>query len=435
MTRKYRGWESQSANEGKDKRPKIFLFGHFGGGNFGNESTLQAILYRIRALAPNARITCICTNPELVAATYGISSVAISAAAEKQSNFRNPIVAFIIRHALRVSREPFRWLKALATLRESDMLIIPGTGLLTDAYGLFGWGPYNLFKWTVAARLCGCKVLFVSVGAGPIFGTAGKRLIKSALAVADFRSYRDNSSMQQLKSIGFSRGSDSVYPDLVFGLPEALLPQGEIRSEGGPVVALGLMLVEGRYSTDESAVYSNYLETLVSFVQWLLGRGCDIRLLIGDLADKRATQELRSLLKDRLVTYDERRLVDGAVTSVEDLLEELAKADVAVVTRFHNILFSILLNKPVISMSFHHKCVSLMEQMGLSEYCQSINRLDVHSLIDMFRKLEKDKESLKTMLRQRTDACRRALDEQYDLIFPALESDGYVPECLDRLPQ
>ena len=43
------------------------------------------------------------------------------------------------------------------------MLIVPGTGLLTDAYGLGGWGPYSLFKWSLAAKLRGCRVLFVSV--------------------------------------------------------------------------------------------------------------------------------------------------------------------------------------------------------------------------------------------------------------------------------
>ncbi|MBB6142864.1 polysaccharide pyruvyl transferase WcaK-like protein [Silvibacterium bohemicum] len=435
MARKDPGWESQSVSGGKDKRPKIFLFGHFGAGNFGNESTLQAILYRIRDIVPNARITCICTMPELVAATYGISAVSITAAAEREREFRNPTIAFVIRHALRISREPFRWFKAMATLRGADMLIIPGTGLLTDAYGLFGWGPYNLFKWTIAAKLRGCNVSFVSVGAGPIFGAAGKWLIKGALTVADFRSYRDNSSMQQLKSSGFSGRSDRVYPDLVFGLPEDLLPQDEVPTGGRPVIALGVMLVEGRYSVDESAVYRAYLEMLASFIQWSLGRGWDIRLLIGDVADEQATQELRSLLRERSETYDERRLVDNAVTSVESLLTQLAKADVAVVTRFHNILFSILLNKPVISMSFHHKCVSLMRQMGLSEYCQSINSLDVDSLIGMFCELEKNKQSLKTLMRQRTDACRRDLDEQYDLVFQALEINGYVPECLNRLPQ
>ena len=57
------------------------------------------------------------------------------------------------------------------------MLIVPGTGLLTDAYGLLNWGPYNLLKWSLIAKLCRCKLLFVSIGAGPVYGTLGKYFI------------------------------------------------------------------------------------------------------------------------------------------------------------------------------------------------------------------------------------------------------------------
>ena len=105
------------------------------------------------------------------------------------------------------------------------MLIIPGTGLLTDAYGLSGWGPYNLFKWSLIAKLRGCEVLFVSVGAGPIYSTLGRYFVKSALSMADFRSYRDDASMAYLKRIGFRTNGDRVYPDLVFSLPEITIPR------------------------------------------------------------------------------------------------------------------------------------------------------------------------------------------------------------------
>ena len=100
------------------------------------------------------------------------------------------------------------------------MLIVPGTGLLTDAYGLFGWGPYSLFKWSLLAKACRCKLLFVSVGAGPIYGALGRWFVKSALSLADFRSYRDDSTKQYLKSIGFHSDNDRVCPDLVFSLSE-----------------------------------------------------------------------------------------------------------------------------------------------------------------------------------------------------------------------
>ena len=75
-----------------------------------------------------------------------------------------------------IPSEVYRWIKGLIKLRRTDMLIIPGTGLLTDAYGLRNWGPYNLFKWSLIAKVCRCKLLFVSVGAGPVYGALGRLL-------------------------------------------------------------------------------------------------------------------------------------------------------------------------------------------------------------------------------------------------------------------
>ena len=79
----------------------------------------------------------------------------------------------------------------------------------------------------------------------------------------------------------------------------------------------------------------------------------------------------------------------------EDLLAGLAATDVVVATRFHNVLMAMLLNKPVIAISFHHKCSSLMRQMGLSDYCHDIHQMDADRLIGQFRKLEQEREAVK----------------------------------------
>ena len=127
--------------------------------------------------------------------------------------------------------------------------------------------------------------------------------------------------------------------------------------------------------------------------------------------------EFRCLLKARLGAYDEHRIVDNPVSTVDGLLSELAATDVVVATRFHNILMALLLNKPVISISFHHKCASLMGEMGLAEYCQDIDRLNSDKLIEQFCELEKNAEKLKPLIKQKTEQYRRTLDAQYDFIF------------------
>jgi polysaccharide pyruvyl transferase WcaK-like protein len=413
-------------------QPTIAFFGHFGqsnvGSNFGNDSTLQAIVYYLRALVPHAEFKCICTGPETVALAYNITAVPSRDVVIKAWALNSPFARLARKVVVGIPSELYRWLKGFKTLWGADALVVPGTGLLTDAYTLFNWGPYDMFRWSVTAKLCNCKLLFVSVGAGPIYSRAGRSCVKAALSLADFRSYRDESTLQYLKGIGFQTGNDPVYPDLVFSLPESLIPQGHDREGRRRVVGLGLMDYAGRYSVERptSDVPSAYLETLVEFVRWLLAHEYNVRLLIGDVGDTPVTRKFESLLKERSGPHEDGRIINEPVASVEDLLRQLAATDVVVATRFHNVILALLLSKPVIAISFHHKCASLMNQMGLSEYCHDINCLDAYRLIEQFCDLEKNAERLKPLIQHKTGECRRALDAQYDCIFKEMWPGGAV---------
>jgi polysaccharide pyruvyl transferase WcaK-like protein len=175
----------------------------------------------------------------------------------------------------------------------------------------------------------------------------------------------------------------------------------------------------GKYSYEKPTgpIYAAYLETLAEFVRWLLAREYDVRLLIGDVIDDHVTQEFLSLLRSQSVSFDETRIAYEPATSVERFLRQLAATDLVVATRFHTVLLALLLNKPAISISFHHKCASLMSQMGLSEYCQDINDLKVERLIEQFCHLERNAGNLMPLIRQKAEECRRALDDQYNIIF------------------
>lgn len=396
---------------------RVMFLGHFGMGNFGNESTLQAMLCQLRTRLPDARFACICTGPATAALTHHIATMPISRTIGNGSKYHGGIRKAVRSVFIGLPRELYRWLEGFAILKGTDVMIVPGTGLLTDAFGVTGWGPYSTFKWSLLAKMRGCKLLFVSVGAGPIYRTISRRLVKITLALADFRSYRDQPSMQYLNSIGFMAADDRVYPDLAFSLPDALFPQ-----DGGRrprlVVGLGLMEYAGRYSVEHpsSVTYKNYLENLVVFARWLLSRGCDIRLLTGDLSDRRVVTEFVSLLKEHVAESEAERIIDQPIDSVQELAAQLSQTDLVVATRFHNILLALLDQKPVVAISFHHKCESLMSGMGLSDYCLNINSLRSGDLIERFCDLEKNAPALRKMIRRHIDKCRAALEEQYELL-------------------
>jgi polysaccharide pyruvyl transferase WcaK-like protein len=100
-----------------------------------------------------------------------------------------------------------------------------------------------------------------------------------------------------------------------------------------------------------------------------------------------------------------------------DVLSQIELTDFVVATRFHNILFGFLCGKPVISISFHHKCESLMAMMGMSDYCLEMVGLKADQLIDTFGRLEANAPTLRPSIRQRITTFRQALDRQYDTLF------------------
>src|SRR5207245_1493100 len=132
---------------------------------------------------------------------------------------------------------------------------------------------------------------------------------------------------------------------------------------------------------------------------------------------KTVKHEFRRLLKEQVSEADEEHIIDEPISCVEHLLIQLAATDIVVATRYHTVLLALLNNKPVVALSFHPKCASLMDAMGLSQYCLDINTLDSNILIEKIRDLQKNASQLKPLIRLKTEEFRKALDEQYELIF------------------
>jgi polysaccharide pyruvyl transferase WcaK-like protein len=319
--------------------------------------------------------------------------------------------------------EVVQWIRAFRTLKDTTLLVMTGTGMLSD----LGIGPldlhYEILKWSIIARMRRCRLLYVSVGVGPLDHRLSRWIVKSALRLADYRSYRDAFSQHYLTSIGFDTSADHVYPDLVFSFPRSEMPASRNRNPSDRVVGLGLMEYYGRHCSPEQGarIYQEYISKLATFAAWLLEHKYSLRLLIGDVAyDNRVKPDILRILEENDVVHDPRQIVDEPVSSFEQLWVQLSKTDVVVATRLHNVLSAIMLGKPVIALAHHEKVRSLMAGVGLAEYCQDIANLDVQRLLDQFNELEENAEIVRSSIRQKTEEYRSALDEQYRRVFTDL---------------
>ena len=84
-------------NMNERNQKNIAFYGHFNSTNFGNESTLQTILYHLRRFYPDAKVSCICTRPETTIATHQIETIPLSEAFFKSWVPRNPLTKVLRR--------------------------------------------------------------------------------------------------------------------------------------------------------------------------------------------------------------------------------------------------------------------------------------------------------------------------------------------------
>lgn len=398
---------------GNVKRPiRLGLFGLFGTGNFGNDASLDAVLSFIRRERPDATAMCICGTPEIVGPRFGIPTTRI--------NCRQPKgwKATLNRFFGDVPREVASTANALLELWRLDLMIIPGTGILDDfGTGPFGM-PYALFRWCLVARLIGTRVLFVNIGAGPIRHPLSRFFMKSAAHLANYRSYRDDISREYMKSIGVDVKNDPVYPDVAFDLP--LPPQASRAPDSRPrVIGVGLMSYNGWRGdiTKQTGIYDVYMFKITQFVKRVLEEGYHVRLFSGDEYDSGAIIALAErLLRDIPDRLNDKLIVEPA-HSIYDVMRQIADTEVVIATRYHNVVAALIMNKPTLSIGYAAKNDVLLGRMGLGDYCQHIESIDLELLMLQFHKLLANRDLHERILEETNLIFRQRLQHQQEVLL------------------
>jgi polysaccharide pyruvyl transferase WcaK-like protein len=398
---------------------KIILYGHFGSGNIGNDSSLEAALYHIRKYRPDAHLICVCNGPQEIAERFGIETHHMAGThAEDHESGR------LKRLWLRLTDELSFWIKRPSWFRPGDQFIVVGTGAVDDmAVRRFWHSPYELYKWCKTAKMGGAQVIFLSVGVGPIVNRMSRLLMLKALRMADYRSYREMAAFDYLKSIGYDTTGDIRYPDLVFSLSQESLPAPQTTSS--KVVGLGLITYYG-WRHDPAAgqaVYQDYLSKIKRFAGWLFNMGYSIRIISGDKTDLHPVHEFVEFVKKEGEPGWKDRLIVEDINTVDDLLHQIAQTDIVVASRFHNVLCSLMLERPVISLGYHEKNVNLMNEVGLEKFCQHIDDFTFEKLVEQFECYLSEMDDAVQRIHQKNEQYRQLLDEQYrNILFNGNEA-------------
>lgn len=414
----------------------IALFGYYGVGNLGDEAVVSTLIRNIRARIPEARIVGISLDPSDTRRRHGIDSLPIRRTSvprelAAQSALVRAAWAVVTTLCMKLPGEILHALSSYRHLRAIDTVVVAGSGGVYDWWHGAWTHPFTHFRWACLCRLSGTRLMYLSVGAGPFKTPMGRWFFRHALSSASYISVRDPESIEWMKAIGVRRAV-ALYPDMAFDIiPSAGKPaRADECQPGGNGRAAARMRVGINalpYYHDEWAPlledggigYDAYIDALARFADWLIMGGVEPVFFHSQVGDgfldadiARALDQLRHETQWRAKA----RFTD--CRTPQDLFEEMAGLDIIVASRFHAVLFSYLLRKPAIGISYHHKIDDLMQCMGQSSYALDIRTLSFSKLVRAYSRLEQDLARGRWRVDEQLFAANRTrLGEQFDEVF------------------
>lgn len=451
----------QEAIEAMEAWPKVGLLSPCGHGNLGDAAIQQAVIAELRSRYPHADIIGITLVPADTFRRHGIRTIPLGGASPLHygivpngagsagdlrsdsangttgSRSRSGLSDFLARGVLGAMRkllpkgmpwairqDLLHWKLAWSTVRDLDWLVVSGGGQIDDFWG-GPWGhPWAMFKWSLLARLAGCRVLIVSVGAGTTDAALSRFLIRQALRLAHYRSFRDEGSRDIVRRIGFFR-DDPVQPDLAYGLSAPRVNEQSLpRSQARRRIAIAPMAYArpGIWPAADAERYDRYIQKLSELSVRLLEDGYAVSLIHSDGPDTKAVTDVHERVTRVIPGACCERFECPHTTQVGQFLAACQGADMIVASRLHGVILSHVIGTPVIALSYDRKVRVAMQETAQEEECLDIDGFSVTEAYRAIRAMLVRHEEHRATVESHVRAFQVRLAQQYDEIFPGVSS-------------
>ncbi|OXB91314.1 polysaccharide pyruvyl transferase CsaB [Geobacillus uzenensis] len=372
----------------------IVISGFYGLGNTGDEAILEAIIDNLRAELPNPDITVFSLSPEQTAKAHGVKSVYRGWRHDNKGKIR--------------------------ALREADLLISGGGGLLQDTYPtrfLFGPLPYYLLV-VFLAKLCGTKVMFFSQGIGPVNTTWGKILMKVFANMADFITVRDAYSKQLLHELGVTKPETVVTADIVFAFhhkeDNACLESLPLRGDEQ------LVAISVRPWLDQRDYYGKIARALDQLIE--LEGITPVFVPMEGHHDVRASDRVVEQMNHRSACH-----ILGPDFTPNQYLHFISRCRLTIGMRLHSLIFSALAGVPHIGLSYDPKVESLLKRSGMWDYSFRLEEIDVDQLVNNARFMLAERETVRAIVQNNAKQMRQEAMENIRLL-----KEKFFPQGEDR---
>ncbi|WP_332695457.1 polysaccharide pyruvyl transferase family protein [Halalkalibacter lacteus] len=352
---------------------KVGIIGNYGHNNNGDEAILTGILHQLteHLYVNKENIVIFSNNPDNTKERYQVRSMPLIH--KKGSMLKSG--ATTIRASYHV-------------MKELDLLIIGGGGLLMDMYKRDA-PLYSTLGLT--GKRAGCKVVVYGVGAGPITTALGKFFITRLTNAAQSVSVRDRDSQKLLQSIGVKT------PVSVIGDPAFSVPAPNTHTRSATVKKVGVTAVpyfsQQYWPTPDLTKYQAYVDGMAAQLDQLIeGKGVEVTFfstkypedveVTKDILAKMNHQENTKLIEDNL--------------HPTDIVALSAEQDLIIGTRLHSLILSVVAKTPVIGIGYHHKVEDFMKVIEMPSLGIPIKNVNPSSssIVDVFNGVSENWESV-----------------------------------------
>jgi len=439
--------------------PVIGVWGHFADANLGDDACPTALLHHLRQLIPTARFVLFCRFPEVARGIWELPAYPVRPLSRGENGPREPSAPQtsaassptwrtraraipVLRAVVHVARGIMGLGRALPAelrfvwqsyhrLRGIDLLVIAGSNPLFDFFDGFWAYPYRTWLWALLARLCGARVAFVSVGAGPIVSARSGRLLARVLRKADYVSFRDECSRRLMREYGFADPApDRVCPDLAHSVPFEAPPSAQTERLR---VGINPMIVHHRafWPVTDAKLQRRYIESLAALASALVAEGHDVFFYGTQTSDQVTVLETQASMRAARPSSALEIPPFVMPASVNQLLELCASADLLVTTRFHGAVFGVRVARPTLAICYQAKTREVLEAAGQGAHAIDFEQVTPERLRAAFDRLRAERSSVETSLRRHTVELRARLDRQYEHVAALLRRSA---RCDARSP-
>jgi polysaccharide pyruvyl transferase WcaK-like protein len=431
-----------------EARPTVAIWGHYHGHNLGDDIVVAAIAQNLRDRVDDIELVGISLDPADTRSRHGIPAIPLRWTAERPASTdviastadtlkarHARLVSFgptrraghAARRAFEVARlmahEPGFLVRSWRRLEGVDLVVVAGSGPISDDWKGPWSHPYTILKWSLLARGRGVPFAFLAVGAGPIDHRLSRFFLAQSLRLAALISVRDEHSAALVRSMGV-KGPVHAVPDLALSIEVPPMPR---RTGDGPlVVGLGpIPYLDARYwPTWDDEGYRLHVDKMATFAEDELRRGHRLVLLYSQtLADPPVCDDVMAVLEERGCPTD--GVVERPeILTIDDLFAAIGRCDYVVAGRFHCILLPFLTGRPAVGIAYHPKTLALMDYLGQGRYCLDVDGFDAPELAGASAALETERELAIARAAERIPHLRAQLQEHFDALVELLFGFG-----------